>query len=370
MKFGKQLINFVSHLPPEWQSHFIEYKRLKQQLKYIKPEEPSSLDIQQEDQQDQEKKEVNNDNNVLDVRKDDSNKKDEGIHGEKKGSEESMEEVIELDIRGRASEDYFFEKVEEELNDINEFFILKQRELLNQFAIVGKEFSKLSSPAQRKCRKEYDTFRKFAFYCEQALQKPENNCGTQFIDVALNQVASQNVHDHKHTKAIETINKLSLLYHQMEMLREFANMNKTGIRKILKKHDKKMGTHTKEIFLNRMTNMPFGHIDVVDDLMKNSQAMITSNIPREEDYLCPVCLELICVPVALIKCNHRFCKSCLSKLCRYSHACPLCRKKQSLFPYHNYFDERMEKFLQLYFVEEYKQRLKSQKGSGDHCIVQ
>ena len=70
-------------------------------------------------------------------------------------------------------------------------------------------------------------------------------------------------------------------------------------------------------------------------------AEIVSQVPRIDDYLCPVCFGIAWLPVRLT-CRHVFCIRCMIKMQRdRKRFCPLCRANVimeadtgSFFPFH------------------------------------
>lgn len=65
--------------------------------------------------------------------------------------------------------------------------------------------------------------------------------------------------------------------------------------------------------------------DVAKSICAQVSTEVVSQVPRLDDYLCPICFSIAWLPVRL-KCHHVFCIRCMVKMQREKkHSCPLCR---------------------------------------------
>jgi len=144
------------------------------------------------------------------------------------------------------------------------------------------------------------------------------------------------------------------LCEDIDHLRKYVVLNYLAVRKILKKHDKKMGQPATTPVMQYLRNQPFYNSLTLAQMFTKAQcvgvlikqARGETQFPKE-DFLCPVCLDILSNPVVL-SCAHRFCWTCLASAALFTSqksACPVCRKEQSLDPRHYIVDSLLMAFI-------------------------
>ena len=61
----------------------------------------------------------------------------------------------------------------------------------------------------------------------------------------------------------------------------------------------------------------------------------------KEQFSCPICQDLVVIPYSLVPCSHMFCADCLATWFARKSDCPICRKKCTAPPMHNYQVQEM-----------------------------
>ncbi|KAJ1941402.1 hypothetical protein FBU59_003509, partial [Linderina macrospora] len=131
--------------------------------------------------------------------------------------------------------------------------------------------------------------------------------------------------DKQSGKLLVSFYKLNTELIYMKLLQE---MNEAATRKIIKKHDKR--TH-----LIAKTQFPqFVTIDtttLTQALIFTIHNDLVGIVPQIDDYLCPMCLNVVWRPLRL-ECNHVFCSRCVVKASRRRmFNCPVCRAKGAIY---------------------------------------
>jgi len=119
-------------------------------------------------------------------------------------------------------------------------------------------------------------------------------------------------------------------------------LNYLAVRKIVKKYDKQTKQPTTTPVMLFLQDQPFYKSVTLANVITKAQCLgvqikqARGEAPQfpKEDFLCPVCLDILSNPVVL-SCAHRFCWSCLasaSMFTSHNSSCPVCRKQQSLDP--------------------------------------
>lgn len=139
-----------------------------------------------------------------------------------------------------------------------------------------------------------------------------------------------------------TLGKYVVLCEDIDRLRKYVVLNYLAVRKILKKYDKKTKQPAVTPMMLFLQDQPFYNSLTLANIITKAQCLgaqikqargEVAQFPKE-DFLCPVCLDVLNNPVVL-SCAHRFCWACLagaSMFTSHNSSCPVCRKQQSLDP--------------------------------------
>jgi len=152
-----------------------------------------------------------------------------------------------------------------------------------------------------------------------------------------------------------TLSKYVVLCEDIDRLRKYVVLNYLAVRKILKKYDKKTKQPTVTPMILFLHNQPFYNSLTLANIITKAQCLgvqikqargEAAQFPKE-DFLCPVCLDVLNNPVVL-SCAHRFCWACLagaSMFTSHNSSCPVCRKQQSLDPRNYTVDSLLMSFI-------------------------
>mmetsp|Transcript_43974 Transcript_43974/g.71540 ORF Transcript_43974/g.71540 Transcript_43974/m.71540 type:complete len:707 (-) Transcript_43974:196-2316(-) len=118
----------------------------------------------------------------------------------------------------------FFKMLDEELNKINDFYLEKETEFVGSIKDLSREF-----------------------------YRPFEHPG---------EASAKHLKEH-----------MVDLYRELHALSQFSDLNHKGFQKILKKHDKMCGGHTREHFLSTLNQQPFLRSTMVEDLLKELEEL-------------------------------------------------------------------------------------------------
>lgn len=190
---------------------------------------------------------------------------------------------------------------------------------------------------------------------------------------------------------VSRLDALRQLCDQCDKLRSFVLLNHLAFIKILKKYDKHVSTFAQSAVGSMPNGYSFLPIDEVGSasivcmevimqhdfyssprlanlitqlqvavatlhMIPNTQDEKTmeSNAPTspasldDNDFACPICLDVLTLPVVL-SCSHRFCFSCLASWSTQSQKCPVCRLEHPLHPDSYQVNSTLDDFLKKNF---------------------
>ncbi|KAJ1907930.1 hypothetical protein LPJ81_000424 [Coemansia sp. IMI 209127] len=174
---------------------------------------------------------------------------------------------------------------------------------------------------------------------------------TRFTNHIENIGLTKRLRDPHSARILMSFYKLNI---ELSYLRLLQEMNEVATRKIIKKHDKR--TH-----LIAKTQFPqIVNIDATSltrALIYTVYNDLVGVVPQIDDYLCPMCLNILWRPLRLA-CSHVFCSRCVVKASRRRiFDCPLCRSKKAIYNASvTNIDNALLNFLKLYFPKEIKEK--------------
>ncbi|KAJ2397721.1 hypothetical protein GGI23_003432 [Coemansia sp. RSA 2559] len=174
---------------------------------------------------------------------------------------------------------------------------------------------------------------------------------TRFTNHIENVGLTKKLRDPHSARILMSFYKLNI---ELSYLRLLQEMNEVATRKIIKKHDKR--TH-----LIAKTQFPqIVNIDATSltrALIYTVYNDLVGVVPQIDDYLCPMCLNILWRPLRL-ECSHVFCSRCVVKASRRRiFDCPLCRSKKAIYNASvTNIDNALLNFLKLYFPKEIKEK--------------
>ncbi|PGH16082.1 hypothetical protein AJ80_05297 [Polytolypa hystricis UAMH7299] len=132
----------------------------------------------------------------------------------------------------------------------------------------------------------------------------------------------------------------------------FQEINRTAVRKILKKFDKHTALRARAAYPEFVTTEPFLAQSMAKAVCHSISEEILSIIPQLDDYLCPICFSITFKPVRL-RCNHVFCIRCLVIMQRArQNQCALCREGVVMEATGDNLDQNLLAFLRMAFPKE------------------
>ena len=142
-------------------------------------------------------------------------------------------------------------------------------------------------------------------------------------------------------------------------MKQFRELNKMAIGKILKKHDKRTLLTCRAGYEGLLGQYSFIHDSLTQALCYAVATHLLTIVPQPQDYNCPVCMSISWKPIRL-KCGHVFCVRCLIKAQRCNMTnCPLCRRSGSVAQATaDNLDVPLMNLLRLYFPKEIKEKRK------------
>jgi len=142
-------------------------------------------------------------------------------------------------------------------------------------------------------------------------------------------------------------------------MKQFRELNKMAIGKILKKHDKRTLLTCRAGYEGLLAQYSFIHDSLTQALCYAVATHLLTIVPQPQDYNCPVCMSISWKPIRL-KCGHVFCVRCLIKAQRRNMTnCPLCRRSGSVAQATaDNLDVPLMNLLRLYFPKEIKEKRK------------
>lgn len=282
------------------------------------------------------------------------------------------------------SDSEFFTKLADALSGLEVLQEREEQRMHNEITELGKQVARLTNPDRRANKKLIAVWRQiFQIYVESDIffGSTETDHGSRDSEHArdkfqqfANTIAQQGLVDR--FKKPENLRALNMFMHvNREILQglRFGEINRTAMMKILKststtttillaeegakaaisnshsEFDKQTALGVKTTFPRRISYPEFSqHLAKAVCAEVNTQ--ILSNVPRLDDYSCPMCMEIKWRPVRL-RCQHVFCIRCLIVMqTNKQHKCPLCRERTVV-------DANARKFLYISFLSVFRRKL-------------
>lgn len=177
---------------------------------------------------------------------------------------------------------------------------------------------------------------------------------TQFLNAIYKQRLPEKLQEHD---SRETLICFLETNKQLLSLIRFCELNQTAAVKILKKFNKSTQNQLCLAVAKRTLSPLDGYPKIT---LQNWWDLVTNTLPNIEDYLCPICLDIVWKPMRL-GCGHVFCHWCCvrSQLMAKTH-CPVCRAPGSIGSASQCKDLALANHLKTYFPTEVRKRQKEQ----------
>ena len=119
------------------------------------------------------------------------------------------------------------------------------------------------------------------------------------------------------------------LCYEIDQLRKYVLINHAILWKVVKKYDKHAGQDTAKAFVQLLQQFEFSG-EECSRLVGRAQYVSKRLLQSEEDErkgTCPICLRAPMVDPLALSCLHSFCFTCLLHQPTFGSACPMCRKE-------------------------------------------
>ncbi|OCK90991.1 RING-14 protein-like protein [Cenococcum geophilum 1.58] len=266
------------------------------------------------------------------------------------------------------SDSEFFAMLSTELSGLAALQAQEEQKLYSEISQLSKVIAHVTEPNPRAKKQDLVKWRKiFQLYVESRIffAATERDHGAHNTAKAGEnfRAFSRLLEEHeltKHFKKQESIDALNkFLGINMELLQtlRFQEINYIAMTKILKKFDKRTALGVMTTF-PKAVEIPVFSRDLAKAICFQVSQDILTSVPLLDDYLCPICFNIVWRPVKL-RCQHVFCIRCLIVMQRdRNDHCPLCREKGVMEANKEHLDDDLAKYLTKWFPEEVKAKQK------------
>ncbi|KAG0373757.1 hypothetical protein BGX24_011275 [Mortierella sp. AD032] len=342
MKFGKALESYAEAMPEKWRPYVIRYEALKKKINAI---------VQELDDRDLESPAIESllsPSIPADVQHKEYLMNGYAIPPEQR-NDETMETLATSDMLFQTlvialmADTAFFDQLVEEVSQLSKLLQAIKLESESKVEGLGKILAVVSSPYNKDMYLWREILKIYwdaqVFVGEQELSRSTRSseraqgqlqwCMTEMKrrELAL---------DFKQEKSRVAFTNFFQLNCELIMMKQFKELNKSAIARVLNAHDKRTNLIPSSEFLKHLQHEPFYNNCI------SKAITYTTRLPE------PIRLE----------CSHVFCVRCLVKAQRKNKLhCPICRHPNSILNARGInLDVSMMKFMRLYFPKEVKEK--------------
>ena len=137
-------------------------------------------------------------------------------------------------------------------------------------------------------------------------------------------------------RQIALFKRLLHLCYEIDQLRKYVLINHAILWKVIKKYDKHAGQETQKAFLHLLSVFDFSG-DKCSELVHRAQyvskRLLQQDVDERKSGTCPICLRAPMVDALSLSCSHAFCFTCLLHQPTFWQCCPICRKEDDWDPH-------------------------------------
>ena len=131
-------------------------------------------------------------------------------------------------------------------------------------------------------------------------------------------------------RQIALFKRLLHLCYEIDQLRKYTLINHAILWKVIKKYDKHAGQDTQKSFLHMLNAYDFSG-DKCSQLVQRAQyvskRLLQQDVDERKGGTCPICLRAPMVDALSLSCSHGFCFTCLLHQPTFWQCCPICRRE-------------------------------------------
>ncbi|KAL2751964.1 hypothetical protein ACRALDRAFT_2030603 [Sodiomyces alcalophilus JCM 7366] len=289
---------------------------------------------------------------------------------------EDMQEQIEVPL---VSDTTFFEILQTDVSGLEVLQAQEEKSMRKEIVSLGQEVAHLTKPS-RLSKNDLARWRViFELYLEAQIffSTRERDRGSRSSHEAAqrlrwfqDEVAKRCVSSQfKMAKSRDALLRFTKLNSVLLKNVRFQELNRTAVRKILKKFDKRTSLGVSKKFTQQFLSDSLLAGTMAKGICSQLSTQLISVVPRLDDFLCPICFVIAYRPVRLA-CEHVFCIRCIVKMQRRRERyCPLCRADVVMTCSAECLDVDLERHMRKYFRREVKEKAQAndiERGIEDY----
>ncbi|KAF9431615.1 hypothetical protein BGZ76_000073 [Entomortierella beljakovae] len=260
----------------------------------------------------------------------------------------------------------FFDQLREEISQLSKLLQAIKQELESKVDGLSNLLNDVSSP-YKKDMYSWREILKIYRYAQVFIGERESDRSSRSSEKAreqlqwfLKEIERRELSlNFKQEKSRIAFNNFVQLNCELITMKQFKELNKSAITKILDTHDKRTSLTASSGFSKHLQHEPFYNSCISRAITYIIECQLLSIIPQPDDYACPICMAIAWMPIRL-NCSHVFCVRCLIKAQRKRMLhCPICRHPNSVRDAQgSNLDSSLMNFMKLYFPKEVKDKWK------------
>ena len=310
--FQRRLAAALQTMDPAWRSAFIDYEKLRKQVKKI-------VFLQQQQQQQEAAHTGAAASSSASVTSSPS-------HSSSSSSSVASTPSA-ANARTNKYHSLFHASLQLEMAQMNSFFLSRTTACTKLFDELGLDHSAIQHQQVHPIATL--TFAKVLLdtFPQQA---------TLVLSPLLVQQAGQTRMEVLEPRQIALFKRLLHLCYEIDQLRKYVLINHAILWKVIKKYDRHAGQDTQKAFLQLLTAFDFSG-DKCSALVVRAQFVSARLLQQDTDErkggTCPICLRAPMVDALSLSCSHAFCFTCLLHQPTFWQCCPICRREDEWDPH-------------------------------------